>query len=116
MIDIKQFAIQQTADVVIKHPVTGEPLTDGKKTATVKLMSRANPAYRKAAVAYVEAIRAEGATAEQKEAAANTFIQSAVLGFSNINATAENLAEPEFSWLREQVDAALGDVSLFLPQ
>lgn len=116
MIDIKQFAIQQTADVVIKHPVTGEPLTDGKKTATVKILSRATPTYRKAAIAYVEAIRAEGATDEQKEEAANTFIKTAVLGFSNIDATAEDVTKPEFMWLREQIDAALGDLSLFLPQ
>lgn len=116
MIDIKQFAIQQSADVVIKHPVTGEPLTDGKKTATVKLMSRANPAYRKAAIAFVEALRVEGVTTEEKESASAEFLKTAVLGFSNINATPEDITKPEFSWLRGQIDAALGDVSNFFPQ
>lgn len=116
MIDIKQFAIQQSADIVIKHPVTGEPLTEGKKTATVKLMSRANPAYRKAAIAFVEAIRNESATTEEKEAASAEFLKTAVLGFSNIDATPDDITKPEYSWLREQIDAALGDVSNFLPQ
>lgn len=116
MFDINQFAIKPTADIQLKHPVTGKPLKDGKDAVTVTVMSKANPAYRKAAVAYVEAIRTEGVTDEQREQAANVFLQSAVVGFNNINATVENLADPQFLWLREQIDAAIGDIGNFLPK
>lgn len=116
MIDIAKFAIQSTADIQLKHPITHEPLVDGKKPVTVTLKSRANPEYRKAAVAFIEAVRADNASAEEKEAAAVTFLQAAIVGFSGINATAEDVSKPEYLWLREQIDAAIGDVSNFLPQ
>lgn len=137
--DISSLAFEPTATVQLKHPGTGELLfTEVKDPSTgevvqspvsVKVYGKASMAYRNAETAAMNRALARQARkgkldAETLKADANDLLSACVVGFENfslggIEQTTKSqfvniLSNPQYEWLRTQIDAAVNDEQNFL--
>lgn len=134
--DINNLALSSdTSFLHLKHPLTDEPLVDGKdedgkdKKVGIHLYGSASKQYRDA----IRAMQNRQIKRGNKKATAAEITEEGVTLLVAVSDTADNLVvdgqkigspgsfrdlyeNPKFSWLREQVDAAVGDISNFLSQ
>jgi hypothetical protein len=128
--ELESLALKETTEVELLHPVSGEVLIDSEgNKVTISLYGTSSKQYRNAITAMqsralkrgkkqlsVEEMRKEGV--ELLVACSDKINSLTYKGapVDNDSAFRELYADPKFSWLREQVDAAVGDVSSFLGQ
>lgn len=131
--DIKSLALKKdTFPLQLRHPGDDTPLFDDedkKKPVRIHLFGTASKEYRDA----VRAMQNRQLKRGSKKATAAEIQEEGVQLLVAISESAENLEvdgqkigtpgsfrdlyeNPEYSWLREQVDAAVGDISNFLAQ
>lgn len=130
MFDIAALAIQESTVLQLKHPATGELLfadKDEKKPITVTVASTSSRAYKQAVKAMHERAQKRGKkalTLEQSRDESVALLAACCLDSSELIHNGDPvksesdfrtlLADDQFSWLRGQIDEALGDVELFI--
>lgn len=121
--DLSNLLASDTAVVQIKHPRTGAPI-DGM---TVTVAGNASEDFRKvrAELAKRRLESSRGVSVEELDASALTLLVACIKGwtgfemngdayeFSPANAKAL-MSNPGYFWLREQVEAGVGDVANFI--
>lgn len=130
MFNLDTLALKDTVELQLKHPVSDEPLfADAKQEqpVTIILYGTSSKQYRNAVTAMQNRALRRGkkqATVEEMreesikllvactEKAVNLSYKGAPL--DNAEAFRELYSDASFSWLKDQVDTALGDVSNFL--
>lgn len=131
--NLESLALKHDYELALTHPVTGEVLhTDMDKRSdenkvVIGLHGSASKPYRDAMLAVQNrALKRKGkqATPEQLRdegtellVACTAYTKNLTLGTEAVTTTAafrKLYGNPDFSWIREQVDAALSDVSNFL--
>lgn len=112
--DLKRFDVASAAnagaELHLKHPATGEPLNDGGKPVTLRLMGRDAPAVREAARAADRAVTAGEIDADER---LTRVLVAATVGWSGIEVDGETkfspdgarklYTMPETDWVLEQV-------------
>jgi len=132
MFDLNSLSLKDTVELQLRHPVTDELLfADEEKTKPVAIVlyGTSSKQYRNAITAMqnralkrgkkqptAEAMREEGVEllVACSEKAINLSYKGAAV--DNDAAFRELYSDPSFSWLKDQVDAGLGDTSNFLNQ
>lgn len=132
MFDINSLALAADHELHLKHPVSGDKLyadKDEKQPVMVLLYGTASKQYRNAVTAMqTRQLRRnqkkEKASAEVMNEEAVELLVACSAGSKNLSfdgkpvSMAEDFrklySDPKFSWLRSQVDDALGDVGNFL--
>ena len=131
--NLDSLALKATASLHLTHPVSGELLYADeakKKPVEVELYGTSSKEYRQAILALQNrALKRQGkksATAEQMREEGVQLLVSCSEKINNLSykgAPVDNAeafrslySDPQFSWLREQCDTFLGDVSGFLAQ
>lgn len=132
--DLSSLALKETFALQLKHPVEGYPLfadKEEKKPIVINLYGKSSKPYQKAVTAMQSrALRRQAKKAEvtpeqlQSESlamleACSESAENLVLDGKPISTSAELRAlyeNPKFSWIRDQVDESLGDLSNFLSQ
>lgn len=130
MFNLSNLALADTTVLLLKHPVSEEILysdTDKKKPASITIFGTSSKNYRAAITAMQNRSLKRGkkqATAEQlREEGVELLVACSERGANFeykgkplLDGTAfrELYSDPAFSWLKEQVDAALGDTGNFL--
>lgn len=124
--DISSLKFKDTAEVVILHPLTEQELVDDKgEKVIVTVYGKASKEFRNAASALSNRTLSKSKqTEEQARAAIITFLTACTVGVSGLEVNGQpiktkdeirELYEDEsLSWLREQVNVAIGDESNFL--
>lgn len=133
--DMSSLAFKETFALQLKHPVDGYPLfldnDGGKKPILVNLFGKSSKQYQKAVTAMQS--RALRRQAKKTEATPEMLQSEALALLEACSESAENLVldgkpvvtpadlralyeNPKFSWIKDQVDEALGDSSNFLGQ
>lgn len=130
MFNLDTLALKDTVELQLKHPVTEELLfadAEQTKPVSIVLFGTSSKQYRNAVTAMQNRALKRGKktpTAEEmreesvrllvacSEKAVNLSYKGAPL--DNAEAFRELYNDPSYSWLKEQVDAGLGDVSNFL--
>ena len=131
MFNLDSLSMSDTTTLALKHPVTEELLysnADKTEVASILLFGTGSKQYRGGVtalqnralkrgkkVATAEQLREEGVellVACSSEATNFTYAGKPVNDEASFRAL---YSDPKFGWLKEQVDAALGDVSNFLP-
>ncbi len=128
--DISSLAIQESTVLHLTHPATGEKLytdKDNKKAITITIASTSSRAYRQAVTAMHNRTIKRGkklATAEQQkeegiELLVAVCVTSDNLDYKGAPVKTESdfralLSDDKLSWIKNQVDEALGDVELFI--
>lgn len=128
MFNLDTLALKDTVTLQLKHPVTEELLvTDKGEAVSIVLYGSSSKQYRNAITAMQNRALKRGKkvpTAEEmreesvrvlvacSEKAINLSYKGAPL--DNPEAFRDLYNDASFSWLKDQVDAALGDVSNFL--
>lgn len=130
MFNLNDLAMADTTVLLLKHPVSDETLySDDAKTkpASISLFGTSSKQYRNAIAAMQNRALKRG----KKQATAEVMREESVellaacserginfeyqgkplLGASDFRAL---YSDPAFSWLKDQVDAAIGDTSNFL--
>lgn len=131
MFDLNTLAIKDSLDLHLKHPVTEELLyADAEKTqpVTITLWSTSSKPYRAAINAMQNRALKRGnktQTAEQVRDEGTNLLAACSQSSKNLAYNGESVNDTEtfrqlynddkFSWLKGQVDSALGDVSNFIP-
>lgn len=131
MFDISTLALADTFTLHLKHPVTGEKLYADEKqeqAVTITIYGTSSKKYRNA----VTAMQNRQLRRKAKDKASAEDLQEEGIGLMvACSASSENLAidgeevkteaqfrklysDPRFSWIKDQVDEALADVSNFL--
>lgn len=131
MFNIDTLSLKDTTLLLLKHPVTEEILyADGdekKKPAGIELFGTGSKQYRNA----ISSMQNRALKRGKKQATAEQMREEAVELLTACSSSAQNFtyqgkplldadafraiySDPSFSWLKEQVDAGLGDVSNFL--
>lgn len=128
---VSGLALKDTAVLHLKHPVTDELLFDGdKKEVTVTLYGQASKQYRNAITAMQNRelrrkAKKDVATAEQiQDEATSLLVACSADSTLQLDGEAVNdkdmfkklYTDSRFAWVREQVDAFLGETSRFLSQ
>ena len=132
--NLDTLALKDTVDLQLRHPVTDEPLVtaDGKPVGIV-LYGTASKQYRNAVTAMQNRALKRSQRAGKKDSAptAEEMREESVRLLVACSEKAFNLEykgapldnaeafrslynDAAFSWIKDQVDAALGDVSNFL--
>ncbi len=131
MFDIESLAIQESTVVKLLHPATQEVLyadKEEKKPVTITVHSTSSKAYRKAVSAMQNRTIKRGQkkplTAEQQreegiELLVACCVTSDNLTYKGAAVKAESdfralLSDDKFSWVKNQVDEALGNVENFI--
>jgi len=132
LFNLSDLALEESAEVQLKHPATKEPLfADKEKTQIVgiELEGTASAAYREAIGTWQKRYLARkgkpASIEESKQESIDLLVAVSVRGINfQYNGkeitTPEDFSElyqdPKFSWVKDQVDEALGDVSNFLKE
>lgn len=130
MFNLDSLALKDTTVLQLRHPVSDEPLFDGEAVVGIELYGTASKQYRNAITAMQNRALRRGnkqkPTAEQlRDEAVNLLVACSAAGVNleyagapldNADAFREMYSDPKFSWVKDQVDEALGDVSRFLGQ
>lgn len=130
--NLDTLALKETTELQLVHPVNEQPLFADKeqnKAVAVALYGTSSKQYRNAITAMQNRQLRRGkktATAEQlREESVNLLVACSdkAINFTYNDAPVEDAdafralySDPAFSWLKDQVDAALGDPSNFLKQ
>jgi DNA-directed RNA polymerase subunit F len=132
--DLSSLALKETFVLQLKHPVDGTPLfadKEMKKPVVVNLYGKASKQYQRAIEAMQtralrrqakkETIKPEELQKESLDMLKACSESATNLAVDGVDVkTADELravyADPRFSWLRDQVDEAIGDQSNFLTQ
>lgn len=129
MFSLDSLALKDTTQLQLRHPVSDEPLFDGDKIVGIELYGTSSKQYRNAITAMQNRQLRRG----KKQVNAETLKEESVsllvaCSASGVNLTYQDAAldnedafralysDPKFSWVKDQVDAALGDPSNFLDQ
>lgn len=130
MFDIDTLAIQDSTVVTLTHPVSGETLyvdKDNKEAITITVASTSSRAYRTA----VNAMNNRSLKRGNKKATAQEQREEGIALLTACCVTSENLkykgslvkdeadfrallSDDKFSWIKNQVDEALGNVENFI--
>lgn len=129
MFSLDSLALKDTTELQLVHPLTEEPLFDGEKPVAIVLYGTSSKQYRNAITAMQNRQlrrQKKAATAELlREESVNLLVacSAKALNFTYNDAPVDDAesfralySDPAFSWLKDQVDSALGDVSNFLGQ
>lgn len=131
MFNLNDLALADTTTLLLKHPVSDEILysdAEKKKPASISLFGTSSKNYRSA----ISAMQNRALKRGKKQATAETMREESVelltacsergINFEykgkplmDASAFRELYSDPAFGWLKEQVDAALGDTGNFLP-
>jgi hypothetical protein len=130
MFDVKSLAIRDTFVLHLKHPVTEDNLYADeakKQPITITLSSTASKAYRKFVNAMHERAIKRGVkkqSAEEKRAEGVELLVAVCISSENLVYNKQPvqteadfralLSDDTVSWIKEQVDNALGDKELFI--
>lgn len=130
--DISNLAIQDSTVVHLVHPATEEKLyadKDQKEAITITVASTASRAYRQAVAAMQNRRIKRGNkkdTAEQQKEEGIELLTSCCITSDNLKYKGhavktesefrELLSDDGMSWVKNQVDEALGNVELFIKQ
>jgi hypothetical protein len=130
MFNLDTLALKDTVNLQLKHPVTDEPLFgDAEQTQPVEivLFGTSSKQYRNAVTAMQSRALKRGKKQPTIEEMRNESINLLVActekavnlsykgeALDNAEAFRDLYSDPQFSWLKDQVDSALGDVSNFL--
>lgn len=132
MFNLDTLALKDTTELQLRHPVTDEPLFADKeqtKPVAISLFGTSSKQYRNAITAMQnrqlrrgkKAVSAETLREESisllvacSDKAINLTYKGAPL--DNEDAFRALYSDPAYSWLKDQVDTALGEVSNFLEQ
>lgn len=132
MFNLDTLSLKDTTELQLKHPVSDELLFADKeqtKPVSIVLYGTSSKQYRNAITAMQNRQLKRG----KKPATADLLREESVTLLTACSDKALNLtykdaaidseeafrslySDPAFSWLKDQVDAALGDVSNFLAQ
>lgn len=128
--DIGSLAIQESTVVHLTHPATDAKLyadAAGKEAITITVASTSSRAYRQAVNAMNNRALKRGnkkATAEQQRDEGIELLTACCISSENLvhNGSPVNtdaafralLGDDKFSWIKNQVDEALGNVELFI--
>lgn len=131
--DIFALALKDTFTLKLKHPVTLEPLLvdgDEDKPVAIELYGTASKQYCNAISAMqTRALRRqakkEKPTADQIKEESISLLVACSAGSQNLSVDGVEhagdaysfkslYADPRFSWIKDQVDEALGDIGNFL--
>ncbi len=128
--DIADLAIQDSTVLHLTHPATDEKLYADKertKAITITLGSTSSRAYRQAVNAMQNRALKRGnkkVTAEQNKEEGIELLTAVCLGSENLVFNGKPvksesdfraiLSDDKFSWVKQQVDEALGDVDRFI--
>lgn len=132
--DLSNLALKDTTTLHLLHPVTQDKLyadDEEKKPVTIELYGTSSKQYRNATNAMQN--RQLARQRKKESIKADELREEAVKLLVACSASATNLAidgeevgneasfrklysDPRFSWVKDQVDEALGDVSRFLEQ
>ena len=133
--DLNQTKTADSADVVLMHPASGEPLGDKgpdgtvANPATITVAGKDSDTYRTFQRRLlnrrlaVKGRRDSTPTVEELEEEGLSLLVTCTLGWKNIELDGKALAfspgaarqlYSDFPWIREQVDAAIGDRERFL--
>lgn len=122
-------ALKDTYELQLKNPVSEELLfDDDKKAVTITLYGKSSKQYRNAVTAMQNRelrrkLKKDSATAEQiQEESTSLLVACSATSTLEIDGVAVNdkdsfkqlYTDVRFSWIRDQVDEALGDQSNFL--
>jgi len=132
LFNLSELALEESAQVQLKHPATGELLfADKEKTQIVgiEIEGEASASYRAAIDARSRKYLAlKGKSMTPEDIRQNDVDLFAALSIRGINfsyngkelATEEDFRElyqdPKYLWVNKQIDAAIGDISNFLKQ
>ena len=120
--DLSSLFASDTAEIIIKHPKTGEPLD-----MVVTVAGNASEDYRKVrtelAKRRIESTRS--ITVEELETSAMRLLVACVKSWKGIQMSGveypysaanakELLSNPGYFWLKEQIETAVGDVANFI--
>lgn len=134
MFDVSTLALKDTTTLQLRHPVTGELLFADevkKKPVEIELFGTSSKQYRNA-IAGIQS-RALKRSAKKEQATPEAVRKESTELLVTCSASAKNLSyggvpvtdeshfrdlysDPKLSWIRDQVDEALADVSNFLAQ
>lgn len=130
MFNLDNLALKDTTELTLRHPVTDESLADSDGNAVgIILYGTSSKQYRNAITAMQNRALKRG----KKQASAELLREESVKLLVACSEKGVNLAykgkpvdtpeafealysDPAYSWLKDQVDTALGDVSAFLEQ
>lgn len=132
MFNLDTLSLKDTTELQLRHPVSDELLfadKDQTKPVAIALFGTSSKQYRNAITAMQNRQLKRG----KKPATADLLREESVTLLTACSDKAINLtykgnaidsdeafralySDPAFSWLKDQVDAALGDVSNFLAQ
>lgn len=129
--NLKTVALKKdTFPLQLAHPVSGEPLVDDEgNKVVINVFGTASKEYRDA----VRAMQTRALKRGKKTASVAEIQEEGVELLVAVSESAQNLeldgqsvgspasfrnlySNPEYSWVREQVDAAVGEVANFLAQ
>lgn len=132
MYDISTLALKETFVLHLKHPVTNEALLvggDEDKPVTISLYGTASKQYRNALTGLQSRqlrrqTKKERGTPEQIREEQLNLLVACSAGSENLSYQGEAVndeiafrklySDPTLSWIKDQVDEALGDQSNFL--
>lgn len=134
MFDISTIALKDTTELHLRHPVTGDKLysdAEGTKAVTITLYGSASKQYRSAVSAMQN--RSLRRQAKKEKTSAEVLKEEGTELLVACSATSSELtndgspvkdpsdfrtlySDPKYSWIKDQVDEALGDASNFLEQ
>jgi hypothetical protein len=134
MLNLDTLALAYDHELHLRHPVTEELLYDGDdkneaSKVSIHILGSSSKEYRDA----ISALQTRQLKRGKKQASPELLREEATKILVACSVSTKNLAykgepvqrasqfeemysDPRFSWLREQVDAALGDVANFLTQ
>jgi len=121
MFDIASLAIQESTVLHLAHPVTGEKLFADKaekQPITITVASTSSRAYRQVFSAMHARSLKRGnkkRTLDESRAESIELLAACCLDAANLVYKGKPVkTDDAFSWLRSQVDEALGNVELFI--
>jgi hypothetical protein len=130
MFDVSTLAIQESTVLHLTHPATGDKLyadKNQKKPVTITIASTSSKAYRQAVTAMhnrklkrgKKQMSADESREEGIALLTAICIDSSELSYQGNPVKTETdfralLSDDKLSWIKEQVDVALGDVENFI--
>ncbi len=127
--DISSIALQDTAEMQLVHPVTGDVLFDGTedKPVTFTLAGVSSQKYRKAVDAMLRSQNKRGkreASPDERRDESNTFLAALSIKVENMEYDGEPVstlesfkalyADESLGWIKAQVNDFLGSTEAFL--
>lgn len=132
MLDLNSLALQDFTTLQVRNPVTDLPLfadTENTKPVEIDIASKSSPQYKKQIAIWtkkVERKRDKKLDAEESRESGFDLLAAVCLRSRNLVVNGvepktfedfrEIIANPQFAWLKDQIDEVLGDYSLFIKQ